>query len=487
MRRLATQGGVYALGNAAVKAGGLLLAPLYLNLLTEEGYGYFALLDATARLLVMVAGVGVAAALLRFLTHEDQGIAEADREGLPFTALITVIGAAGVALGLVWVAAPAIAPILLDATDEGAWLVRLMGLYVCFKVAESVPLMWLRVRERPLLFVGATLGELTVLIGGVYVLLGQQGRGLTGVMEAYVLSSLVGATVLVGGLLTQVPWQLQRHLVRRLVVFGWPLVLAGLASMFLSLGDRYLLKLLTDAATVGIYDWSARLGGVLNLLFVQSFQMAFAVIGLKTLREGPEGLRLYRRVFRHYVIWTGWGVLGLSLLALDVTDLVSDRSAYFAADYLVLPIALGYFAYGLYFIALNRLLASNKTPAIAGLVMAAAGVNVALNLILIPTLGALGAALATTAAYGFLCALTMRSAQRLERVDYAWPQAALVLGLVALLWGASVPTADWPVGLRRLARSGLIVLYLPLLLLLRLYTPSEVRQAWAWLQARRRS
>ncbi len=476
---LLRQTSIYALGNVILKASGLVLAPLYLNLLTETAYGHLALLDATARVVVLLGGLGVATGLLRFMTSS----AHADtHDALPFTALVTSAGMAVLVLALVWGLAPVLASTLLD--DAGAaWLIRLMGVYGAFKMIEAIPIMLLRTKERAGLYVTATVAELLVLMGGVGLLLGVMRRGLLGVMEAYAISAGVGTVVLTAGMLMHVSWRFRLSLVRRLIRFGAPLVLAAAASLFMNIGDRYLLKLLADARTVGIYDWAGRLGGVLNLFFVQSFQLAFGVLGLKSLGLEPGGERVYRRVFRHYVIWTGWGVLGLALLSLDVTRLVSARPAYQAADVLVLPVALGFLAYGLYYIVVNVLYATDRTRSIAWMVGAAALSNAGLNLMLIPWMGALGAALSTTAAYGILLALTVVAAERQIRVRYPWGTLALVLGLVLGLYLLGRPAADWSTW-ARLGWRGLLILAYPVLIVaLRLYTPAELRQGWKRVRA----
>lgn len=479
LRRLLHQGGLYAIGNVIVKASGLILAPLYLNLLTEQQFGYFALLDITARVVITMGGLGLAAGLLRFLTqHTDAD----EREAIPLTALVLATGAAlfwGIAL---WLAAPLLARLLLD-DGQMAWVVRLMGLYTAIKVVQSIPLMLMRARERPGLFLGATFTELAVLIGGVVWLLGSLNRGVQGIMEAYALAAASSTVLLVGGMLMRIRWRLRRRLAGLLVRFGVPLAFAGLAALVLNLGDRYMLKALANASTVGVYDWAGRLGGVINMLFVQSFHMAFNVIGLKVLGPEAGGRAVYRRVFRHYVIWTGWGVIGLSLLALDLTVLLSDRPAYQAVDTLILPIALGFLLYGLYYIVANVLYAVGNSRVIAVVVVGAAAANLLLNAAFIPWLGALGAALTTTAAYGLLLLFTLRAAQRHLYVDYAWGKLAWVLLLVVGLVGLGQVAADWTPLARLAWRGGLILAYLPLVLLTRLYTLDEVRLGITWIKS----
>lgn len=469
--RLVRQSGLYAVLNLALKLSGLLVLPLYVNLLTQEAFGHFALLDATARVAILVADLGIATGVLRFLSMSEHS----DRHtSLPFTALLTAAAGATVMLGAFWIFAPQVARLLADDPGQ-AVLVRLMALFAAFKVVEAIPMMVLRTQERVGWYVAASLAEMLLLIGGVFLFLLGMGRGLRGVMEAYALSAGVGMVVLVGGMLARIEWTYRRDLVGMLVRFGVPLVLAGLASLFMNIGDRYVLKVMTDAATVGVYDWAARLAGVLNMLFVNSFQLAFGVLGLKVLAAREEGIPVYRRIFRHYVIWTGWCVLGLSLLAYDFTALMSSKDAYLAADVLVLPLALGFMAFGIYYIMVNVLFTSGRTGAIAVMVTFSALLNAGLNVVLIPPLGAFGSAVATTIAYFTMMAMAAWTARKHLAVNYAWGKLVLVLVLVVGLYLAGLPTTDWPLWPRLVVRGMLIVAYLPLILVTRLYTIGEVR------------
>lgn len=476
--RIISQSGAYALGNMALKLGGLLVLPLYVNWLSEADFGYFSLLDVTARLLTLVVGLGLASGLQRFATQETDA---ATRRALPFTTLVLSVGAAGFAVMGLWAVAPALASVLLDDPDR-ALLVRFMAVFAALKVVQGIPMMFIRASERAVLYVAVTLVELVLLVGGVYVLLVVQARGLRGVMEAYVLSAGATTLVLTVLLLVRTPWRFRPTLIRPLMAFGLPLVLAGLGSLFLNFGDRYLLKWLADPATVGVYDWSARIGGTLNMLFVNSFQMAFGIIGLKALGHlGAEAAPIYRRTFKHYVIWTGWGVLGVSLLAFDLTKLLARDPAYLAADVLVFPIALGYLMLGIYYIVFNVIFVRGQSRYIAGLVFAAAIANALLNVVLIPYLGALGAALSTLFAYTVQMGLMARRAVREMAVRYPWGRLVHVLLLLVPLYLLGLATAPWDTVPRLAARLGLIAAYPMLTVLTGLYMREEVAVVWRWI------
>ena len=475
---LARQSGIYALGNAAAKLSGLVLAPLYLNTayLSLESYGYFALLIVTAQLGIFVAGLGLGTGLLKFMS-DPQHVAE--RGALPFTALAATVGAAGLAFGLIWLLDGVLAQALLDGAEQ-RHLVRILAVYVAFKVVGAIPMMLLRIEERAAWYAVAMTAEIVVLIGGVYYFLAARGMGLEGIMLAYALSAGVSMVVLTGVMLSVVPWTFRARLMRPLMRYGTPLVLASLAGWFLNAGDRYLLKWLVDIEVVGIYDWAARISGVLNMLFVQSFQLAFSVLGLKTLGAGD--VSLHRRTFRHYVIWTGWAVLGLSLFTFDAMTVLVEgfdiNPDYLEADRLVLPLALGFMAYGIYVVVNNVLYATGHTKVIGVNVALAAVLNAGLNIALIPVLGALGAALTTLFSYAVLAGLSARIATGKVHINYDGRVLFVVLLLVVGLYGLMWPSRDWSMALRLPLRLGAILAYLPLLVVFRLYTWEEVRLGW---------
>lgn len=489
--RIVRQSSLYAVSNILLKLSGLFLSVFYLNdaYLSPTDYAHFGLLEVTAQLAILIVGCGLGAGLIKFLTDLDY---EADHASLPFTALLATILLAGSAFGVLWLVAPALAGVLLTSAEQG-YLVQYMALYVCFKVIAAIPVMLMRIRERVGLYVLAMVAEMVLLVGGVYYGLVVQGLGLEGIMRAFAVSSGVSMVVLVGGLLSQITWTFNGAFIRPLFKYGVPLIMASLASHFLNVGDRYLIEWLATSEDLAIYQWGAKLGGTLNMLFVQSFQLAFSVLGLKSLGAGQ--VHVHRRVFRHYVIWTGWAVLGLSLLTYDVTHLLvvafDANPIYLEAELLVFPLALGFMAYGMYVVVINVLYAAGKTRAISQYVLVAAALNAVLNLALIPLLGGLGAALVTYVAYLVLALISARAAEREIKVGYPWRAYMLTLVLVGVLFVAGQLTGEMETGMRLGLRVGLIVAYVPLLLVVGLYRRDEVSQGWIaikhFVQKRRKS
>ena len=484
--RLARQSGVYALGNLGVKASGLLLAVYYLDpeyLLAAE-YGRLALLDALARFALLVGGLGLPTGLIRYAARNKM---EGRRETWVSTAWLISLGLGATVAALGWLGAPLLAGWLLGDPMRTT-PVALMAVYVGMKVVAEVPFAYVRVEERPGLFVAAVAAEAVLLVGGVAVLVGRWGMGLDGVLYAYVLSAAGVALPLSLYLLARSGLTLSPAVGRQLVVFGAPLVVAGLSSRFLNLGDRFIIAAMEGPEQVALYDWASRLSGVVNMLFVQGFQLSFTVLGLKAAGTGGA---LHRSAFRHFAALTGWAVLAIALFSVDLTRLVAEDSLYLQIEPLVLPVGLGYLFYGLYFVAVNTLYATGNTKRVAWTVFAASALNAALNVALIPVLGVIGAAVATLVAYVFLAWSTAQAAERASGtlgapLDLPWSAVYQAVGVLVGLWLVGTMTADWPLLPRLAGRSALVLAYVPALFAIGLYDRSDLRRGVEWARGLRR-
>ncbi len=477
LARLAKQSGIYTLGNLTLKAGGLILLLLYLDpaYLTQAEYGRLILLETVAQLFIVCVGLGLAQGLLKYAT--DPVYAD-ERGSLAFTALVATTALAVAAWGLVVLAARPLAALLLD-DGMRVGLIQLMGVYIAMKVVAAVPYMALRIEERVGWYVLGVVVEFAVFLGGVYYFLAVRQLGLEGVVLGLVVSATSVSVLLSVGLLTRSPWRFKRDRAVLLLRFGAPLIFASLASVLLNTGDRFVLKAFEGADAVAVYGLAQKFGGLVNMLFVQSFSMAFAVLGLKALGSlapdrGGEVGRLHRRTFRHFAVLTGWGVLGISVLTLDVTAVISSNPAYLDAAPLVLPIGLGFMAYGIYYIMMNVLYATERTGKIASNVLGAAGVNLLLNLALIPLLGAMGAALATLVGYAGLAAVTARQAHHVVPIAFPWRALGTVALVIIGLWSLAQPSLHWAASLRLGWRMLLLMLYPVLVLSAGVYTRAEL-------------
>lgn len=474
-RRLASQGGIYAIGNVLIKLSGLLLAPFYLDtsILTRAEYGRFALLDVTGSLSVLLFGMGIAFALIKYMSEEKGG----DKSSIPFTAL-TISLVNGIAAVVVFVLLSRQLSGWLLSTPDSARLIRLYGIYVGLQVALLLPYGYVRFREQASLYVVGRVLEIALLVVGVYYFLGKMRLGLEGIILAYLISSAVAFLVLVGGMLYSIDWKWSGSSARILLAYGLPVAVGLIAAPLLHAGDRYLIEWVLGEEPLSRYFWATRLSGVLNMFVIQSFGLAFSVIGIKSLSRTTVDVSLHRRSFRHFMIWGAWMVLALSLFAPNVTAILTDESVYVSASSLVFPLGVGYLFYGTYLIVVNALYAVGRTRIIGFTVVGATLLNAVLNVVLLKAIGLQGAALATIAAYFALFALTVVVARQDFEINYSFRTMTVTIVIAVVLYAVDqyfVVTESQLWYEHLWVRMGLLLLYPVAVVGFRLYRISEIK------------
>jgi O-antigen/teichoic acid export membrane protein len=470
--RVVRQTSQYAAANVVLKASGFALAFLYLNpkYLSVEDFGYFGLLITGVQLGTYVVGLGLDQALVRFMSSRERP----DTERLPFTVLVVTAGAVAVVAASILSIDGPIARVLLDDVRL-ANLIDLSILWLSAKVLGRIPLTLVRIKERPGLYLAAILAESVLLIAAAYLLVVTRDQGLLGLVRAHAFSAAGATLAMVGAMLVRVEWRFDHRAIGPLVRFGGPMILATGASWFLSAGDRYLLKWLAGAAAVGLYEWAYRLAGVVNLLLVQSFNLAFSVIGTKSLSADSNGGRLHRELLRHYVSVVGWAALAVAVLASQITALLPADPGYTLVGDVVAILMAGFVSSGVYVVILNAVFARSHSGRLAVITAVAASLNAVLNIALIPLIGIEGAAVATWISYLTLALMATRLARKVVDIRFPWIIYGGVLAVISGLYvmaraGAALPP------LQRMTGTLLIIFAYPVVLhLVRLYPLTEWR------------
>jgi len=228
---------------------------------------------------------------------------------------------------------------------------------------------------------------------------------------------------------------------RRLYGYAAPIVLNTMVSLAMVWTDLFLLGVLTDASTVGTYRGCMQITLVFDLIWT-AFSSATATLYTVLIADGRRA--------QLQETYTAAGRLAslaaiplLLLIMVNGGDILGLLGPAFAVGALPLFIlACGQFfklAFGAASIVLN---VGGRQSLEAGNVALAAGVNLILNLMLIPVFGLLGAALATATSLtglGLLRCVQIRRVWGLHTLDRALPWALLVTVPPALaIWAASV-------------------------------------------------
>lgn len=193
-------------------------------------------------------------------------------------------------------------------------------------------------------------------------------------------------------------WIYDRRVIYELLKESWPLILSGLAVMFYMRVDMVMLQKMTGDREVGIYAAATRLSEVWYFL-PSAIVASVSPLIIKCHANDKElyFIRLQKLYF--FMAWIAIGIsLPLSLLSGWIVNILYGAEFREAAPVLAIhlwaSIAVFLGVASSQFLLLEQLQKISLYRTLIGLVC-----NIALNLLLIPSMGAKGAATATVVSY----------------------------------------------------------------------------------------
>jgi O-antigen/teichoic acid export membrane protein len=440
LRRLGKHSAIYGLGGLVQRILAVLLLPVYTRYLSRADYGTVETLVALTTVLVITLRLGITNAFFRFYFDSPEPAA---RRLVLRTSFWFTMGMATLGLVLGVLFSREISTVLFGSSAE--WEVvaaAFVGLWAQMNYEQLTSLF--RVEERSVAYVTASLTNIGLTIGATLVLVVALDAGPLGVIVGGFTGTLIVYAALLGYRREQLGLQFDRDLLRRMNRFGIPLVPSALFLWVTNFSDRFFLLKLVDQEEVGLYSVGARIASAMALLLT-AFRLAWPAFAY-SIEDDAEAKRTYSFVLTYLVAITTWVALGLGLLAPWLVRLIAAPAFAESAD-VVGPLAFAvvpFAGYVVLAIGIGRMRRTQFNWVVTG---AAAIVNVALNLLLIPPYGMMGAAIATIAAFSTMFVGMTWWAQRIYPVAYQWRRVVTAAGVgvalfaVGKLVGGGLPVA----------------------------------------------
>ncbi len=408
-RRLLKQSIIYGLGDVAGKLLKFLLIPIYTTYLLPAEYGLLNLCLLFSGLATVFCFWGVNSAFFRYYTSQEEGGLKSFSNVLLLVALFSLIVSS-----LSYLFSHPLSRLLLDAASE-AYLIRITAILILVNSLLTTLLLLYRAEGKPIFYVKATVSKLFVdLLFNLYLVV-KLRMGVKGVIYSDIISSFLLLIYLFIKLSPYLSLHLSFGLCKKLLWYGIPLVPAVLSGVVIMLSDRYFIELYQGTKAVGIYSLGYRVGMVVSLA-VTAFNFAWSPAIFRIVEE-KGAKKIFSDVLNHYVALVGLIFLGLLLFRGEVFSLFVNAT-YHQGLNVVLIIALSYFIYGLYLNFEVGLYLKDKTSYVALISSLAAGINIGLNILLIPRMGMKGAAWATLFSYLSMTVWGFLLSQGLYRLRY---------------------------------------------------------------------
>jgi len=259
----------------------------------------------------------------------------------------------------------------------------------------------------------------------------------------YLLGNLCGSIftfLLLWRELKDISFSFSGALWKKVMHYSYPLIIVGLGGMINDMLSRLVYRHVVDVSAeqadreLGVFGNLYRLA-VLVTVMIQAFRMAAEPFFFNRAKE-ENATRTYARVMKFFVIACCFMFLFIGLYRDVLQWLITLKSKAWGEGIYIVPIlAMGNIFLGIYYNLSIWYKLTNKNMYGAFITFAGAVITVLLNILLIPKLHYLGAALATFSCYLFMMIISYALGQKHYPIPYAKKKLIAYLVIVVLFYG----------------------------------------------------
>lgn len=462
---------IYGMGSIIGKIVGFCMIPVYTRYLTPADYGTLELLELSVTLLGAILILWMNAAIMRqYYEYDDQN----DRNEVITTMLAFAIL---IGTGVAFVAAmyaKNISQLLLKSPKYPVYIYLTSGMFF-MSCINTVWWNYLRARKRSSFAVTLEIIQIsTGLCLNIYLVVVRH-VGVIGILSSNVIGGALIAIIVTVRSVGDLKVRVSLQKLKSIISFGYPLVFPAMAAFAVNFSDRFFLQRYNTVANVGIYSLGYKFGFMLSYLVIQPFD---TIWGARMYEIGAEGepQYLFSRIFSYYALAVVVAGLGLSLVIREVISFIAAPA--FRDAYKVVPIvclAYVFQAFQRYF--LTGMYLEKKTGRFGVIGVISGVITLALNYILIPQYGIMGAAWATAISFFALTALVYVFSQRAYLIPYRLGHIGLLLVLAAAYYGLSTLVVGFALVLALTIKILLIVAFFVCLYALGWFDTGDIQQA----------
>ncbi len=440
-KSLFKQTAIYGLATVLPRMFSFLLVPLYTDLLPKAAYGKVTIIFAWMIFFNVILAYGMETTFFRFYNNET------DKKAVIETTTVSIF----------WSTLLFLFPALLLKN----YLAELSGIdvqYIIYTIwilvldaLVIVPFSKLRAYQKPMIYAVIKIGNVVVNLSlNVFFLIYlpkiAQANPDSFLGSLYTENFEVGyifVSNIIASLLTfialspnyfHVNWNFDFNLWKRMMRYGLPILVAGIAFAINEQFDKILLGKLLPAniaeAEVGVYSACYKLG-----LFMVLYRTAYT-LGIEPFffshAKNENAPQTYATITKYFVIFGSFILLSVIVFADIFKYFMIRDSSYWEAMKVVPLIILANFFLGIYTNLSVWYKLIDKTYIGAYISIIGAVVTLVLNFLLIPTMSYYGSAIATIAAYGTMMGISYFLGNKYYPIPYDIKKITGYLGLSIL-------------------------------------------------------
>lgn len=417
-KKLLTNTGLLAIGSFASSLLGMLLVPFYTAVLSTADYGVSDLITTTTSLLYPFTTLAISEAIMRFALDR-----EVDKKS---------VYTLGLSLALVGYVLILLCSPLIKRTTIGSYYVYFLLYYLFFCLHAITSYFVKGIEEIKTYSIAGLINSFAVISCNLFFLLVLK-TGIVG----YLLSSITGHAVTTAYMFVKAKlyryilpfWRCDRTLIWQMLKYSIPIIPNSVSWWIANSSDKYILNHFANVSQVGIYAVSYKIPTIMMTVmgfFISAWQIS-AIEGFGSEKSQHFFSDVYKKCFSLNIL------LAATLIAFSKITGGFLYSADFFAAWKYVPVLVVANVFNVLASFLGTIYtASKKTKMLSISTMIGASANIAINFALIPSIGAMGAAIATALSYAIMWVIRIVNTRHIMKLIFdVRKDCGLLLLLVA--------------------------------------------------------
>ncbi len=408
---------IYGLAIVLPRLINFLLVPLYTAILPNESYSDNTTFYVYAAFFNVMLTYGMETSFFRFFSKHK------NKDEVFSTALLTIV-----------ISTLFFGAIVFAFSSPLANLMHLPLLFfqllIAITIVETlivIPFAYLRVTGRPIKFAGIKLINVLIIVG-LNVLFLSDNFGSTTLQNTFNVSDKVTyifianliasicVLVLVSPYFFKSKLKINTSILKELLNYGWPIMVAGVAFVINENLDKWLLPILADKNINGAYSACYKLA-VFMTLFIQAFRMGAEPFFFNH-ADKENAKQTYATILKYFTIVGSVGLLSITVYLGIIKDIFISNDSYLIAINIVPIVLLANLCLGIYHNLSVWYKLTDKTQYGMYISIFGAIITIAFNWIMIPEIGFMASAYATLLAYGSMMMVSYYLGKQHYKVPY---------------------------------------------------------------------
>lgn len=392
---------IFTIGNFSSRFLIFLLIPIYTRSLSTTEYGYIDLITTTISLILPILTLNIHEAIMRFMLEKD------GKQDNILSIGIYVVLFSG--LSVIF-----IAPLIMKVIGAEKYTIYFIIAFI-FMALKNNFMYYAKGMEKvkQLVFIGIVDSFITLLLN-IYLLM-YLHKGIDGYYYSLIISGIVVVVLYIRVLnikLHNIFVKFEKNILRDMLKYCIPMIPNSLSWWISNTSDKYIVSYFCGVSITGMYSIAYKIPSLLNTVtsvFMQAWQIS-AVDQYK--KDKNEFSNVYNAFFSINIL-----VCTLIIVFTNLIGKIMFSNEFFGAVMFVPILLVAYFFNGLAAYLGSIYTSAKKTNMLFYSTGIGAILNIILNIILVPIIGAYGAAIATLISYFIIWLIRIVNTKKIIQIN----------------------------------------------------------------------